>query len=241
MNTNEQFNNYDPYSDTRDNINEDEVEDLDDFIEKNNTGLDYYAILNVPKTATQDEIKNAYKKLCILYHPDKHSSDINKTVAQREFQKINKAYDILGNTKNKTIYDKYGEKGLDKTWDIGPLYKTPEQILSEFEKQIKFKREMELEHLLKSRGEIKLTFDASGQVLQPMPPPHYAPPNQPQAPIHPPRYGYHPPMPPHPPPPKPVTRGLAELLHLPLLQNTFIFHSWQLYSYIQKKKNMIKN
>jgi DnaJ family protein C protein 11 len=226
MNVNEQFNNYDPYSDTREDISDDEVEDLDDFIEKNQTEMDYYAILNVPKNATQDEIKNAYRKLCILYHPDKHSSDINKIVAQREFQKINKAYDILGNIKNKTIYDKYGEKGLDKTWDIGPLYKTPEQILSEFEKQVKFKREMELEHLLKSRGEIKLTFDASGQVLQPMPPPHYRPPNQPQTPTYPPRYGIHP-MPPHPPPPKPVTRGLAELLHLPLLQNTFIFHSWQ--------------
>ncbi|ORX50062.1 DnaJ-domain-containing protein [Piromyces finnis] len=185
--------------------------------------MDYYAILNVPKTATQDEIKNAYKKLCILYHPDKHSSDINKTVAQREFQKINKAYDILGNTKNKIIYDKYGEKGLDKTWDIGPLYKTPEQILSEFESQVKFKKEMELEHILKSRGEIKLTFDASGQVRQPMSP-HYVAPNQPHIYPH---YGKHP-MPAHPPPPpKPVTRGLAELLHLPILQNTLIFHSWQ--------------
>jgi len=49
MNVNEQFNNYDPYSDTREDISDDEVEDLDDFIEKNQTEMDYYAILNVPK------------------------------------------------------------------------------------------------------------------------------------------------------------------------------------------------
>jgi len=210
--------NYDPYAEEKEEI--DEVDDFDDFIEKNNTGMDYYAILNVPKTATQEEIKNAYKKLCILYHPDKHSSEENKVVAQKEFQKINKAYDILGNTKNKIIYDKYGEKGLDKTWDIGPLYKTPEQILEEFEKQVKFKRELELERILKSKGEIKLMFDASGQIPMPQQPPytqHHYP--------YPSRYGYRP-MPP-PPPPKSVSRGLADIFHLPRLQNSFIYHSWQ--------------
>eukprot|EP00833_Pecoramyces_ruminatium_P005726 jgi/Orpsp1_1/1179758/evm.model.c7180000070671.1 len=90
MNPNKPFN-YDPYAEEREDV--DEVDDFDEFIEKNNTGMDYYAILNVPKTATQEEIKNAYKKLCILYHPDKHSSEENKVVAQKEFQKINKAYD----------------------------------------------------------------------------------------------------------------------------------------------------
>jgi len=226
MNPNNKF--YDPYSFERENNDEDEVDDFDDFIEKNNSGMDYYAILNVSKNATQEEIKNAYRKLCILYHPDKHSTDINKSVAQKEFQKINKAYDILGNTKNRTIYDKYGEKGLNKTWDIGPLYKTPEQILGEFEKQVRFKKEMELEHILKSKGEIKLTFDASGQHLQPIPSP-YTPHNQQQHHSSSPHYGYgygYRPMP-SPSPPKPVTRGLADILHLPKLQNTFIFHSWQ--------------
>ncbi|KAG4107928.1 DnaJ-domain-containing protein [Neocallimastix lanati (nom. inval.)] len=216
MSTNEPFN-YDPYTEEKEDV--DEVDDFDDFIEKNSTGMDYYAILNVPKTATHEEIKNAYRKLCILYHPDKHSSDVNKVIAQKEFQKINKAYDVLGNEKNKIIYDKYGEKGLDKTWDIGPLYKTPEQILEEFEKQVKFKRELELEHLLKSKGEIKLMFDASGQILQPPPSPygqHHHP--------YPPRYGYRP-MPP--PPPKPISRGFADVFHLPKLQNSFIYHSWQ--------------
>ncbi|ORX75758.1 DnaJ-domain-containing protein [Anaeromyces robustus] len=217
MNPN-QFN-YDPYEDVKADINE--VEDFDDFVEKNNTGMDYYAILNVPKDATQEEIKNAYRKLCILYHPDKHSSDNNKIVAQKEFQKINKAYDILGNVKNKIIYDKYGEKGLDKNWDIGPLYKTPEQILEEFERQIKFKRELELEQILKSKGEIKLMFDATGKSQQPVLSPYTQ-----QQPYHHPRYGYgYRPMPP--PPPPQISRGLADILHLPKLHNSFILHSWQ--------------
>ena len=83
---------------------------------------------------------------------------------------------------------------------------------------------MELEHILKSRGEIKLTFDASGQLL-PLSSP-YTPHNQHQqqpSNLH---YGYgYRPMPP--PSPPPVTRGFADILHLPRLQNTFIFHSWQ--------------
>jgi len=62
-------------------------------------------------------------------------------------------------------------------------------------------------------------FDASGQILQPPPSPygqHHHP--------YPPRYGYRP-MPP--PPPKPISRGFADVFHLPKLQNSFIYHSWQ--------------
>lgn len=62
-------------------------------------------------------------------------------------------------------------------------------------------------------------FDASGQI--PPPPPPYTQ----QHHSYPPRYGYRP-MPP-PPPPKPISRGLADIFHLPRLQNSFIYHSWQ--------------
>ncbi|KAG4106567.1 DnaJ-domain-containing protein [Neocallimastix lanati (nom. inval.)] len=227
MNPNETFN-YGTYEEGGEDV--EDVEDFDDFIENNNTGIDYYAILNVPKSATQLEIESAYKNLCVLYHPDNHSSDVNKSVARKQFQKIKKAYDVLGNEKNRIIYDKYGEKGLDKTWDVGPLYKTPEQVLEEFGKQVKFKKELGLEHILKSKGEIKLMLDASGQISPPLPPP---PPSL-YGPRHPylPRYGYgYSPLPSSPlssaSPPKPVSRGLADVFRLPKLQSSFIYHSWQ--------------
>ena len=50
MNPNNKF--YDPYSFERENINDDEVDDFDEFIEKNNSNMDYYAILNVSKNVT---------------------------------------------------------------------------------------------------------------------------------------------------------------------------------------------
>lgn len=59
---------------------------------------DYYEILGVPKTASQQEIKSAYRKLAVLHHPDK-GGDINK------FQEISEAYDTLSDTGKRAAYD----------------------------------------------------------------------------------------------------------------------------------------
>lgn len=64
--------------------------------------MDYYAILGISKTATQDEIKKAYRKLASQYHPDKTGGDTKK------FQDIQRAYDILSNTDSKFKYDNQG-------------------------------------------------------------------------------------------------------------------------------------
>ena len=55
------------------------------------TGKDYYAILGVNKSATQEEIKKAYRKLALKYHPDRNPGD--KT-AEEKFKEINEAYDV---------------------------------------------------------------------------------------------------------------------------------------------------
>ena len=66
---------------------------------------DYYKALGVSKTATQDEIKKAYRKLAIKYHPDKNPDD--KT-AEAKFKDISEAYDVLGDEKKRQSYDTYG-------------------------------------------------------------------------------------------------------------------------------------
>ena len=62
---------------------------------------DYYAILGVSHSASQSDIKKAYRKLAVLYHPDKNPSHD----AKPRFQEINEAYDVLGDADQRAVYD----------------------------------------------------------------------------------------------------------------------------------------
>lgn len=68
--------------------------------------IDYYSILGVPKTASADDIKKAYRKLARKYHPDINPNDEE---AKRKFQQINEANEVLSNAENRKKYDEYGE------------------------------------------------------------------------------------------------------------------------------------
>ena len=71
-------------------------------------GKDYYKILGIPKTAKDDEVKKAYRKMALRYHPDK-----NKTIgAEEKFKEVAEAYEVLSDKKKRDIYDRYGEEGL---------------------------------------------------------------------------------------------------------------------------------
>lgn len=71
-------------------------------------GKDYYKILGVAKGANEDELKKAYRKLALKYHPDK-----NKTPgAEEKFKEIGEAYDVLSDSRKRQIYDQLGEEGL---------------------------------------------------------------------------------------------------------------------------------
>lgn len=71
-------------------------------------GKDYYKILGIAKGASDDEIKKAYRKLALKYHPDKNK----EKGAEEKFKEVAEAYEILSDPKKKEIFDKYGEEGL---------------------------------------------------------------------------------------------------------------------------------
>ena len=74
-------------------------------------GRDYYQLLGVPRTASQEDIKKAYRKLALKWHPDRCSPD-KKAEAQTKFQEIGEAFEVLSDVEKKRVYDQVGEEGL---------------------------------------------------------------------------------------------------------------------------------
>lgn len=71
-------------------------------------GKDYYKILGVAKSASDEEIKKAYRKMALKYHPDKNKSP----GAEEKFKEIAEAYDVLSDKEKRKMFDQFGEEGL---------------------------------------------------------------------------------------------------------------------------------
>ena len=71
---------------------------------------DYYDILGISKGATEAEIKKAYRKQAVEWHPDKHKD--NKEVAEKRFKEINEAYQVLSDSKKRQAYDQHGHSAF---------------------------------------------------------------------------------------------------------------------------------
>lgn len=74
------------------------------------TKRDYYEVLGVEKSATKDEIKKAYRKLAVKYHPDRNPGDKE---AEEKFKEATEAYEVLSDDQKRPVYDQYGHAGLD--------------------------------------------------------------------------------------------------------------------------------
>ena len=76
------------------------------------TKRDYYEVLGVPKNASDEEIKKAYRKLAMKHHPDRNQGDVSKN-AEAKFKEAKEAYEMLSDGNKRTAYDQYGHAGVD--------------------------------------------------------------------------------------------------------------------------------
>jgi len=75
-------------------------------------GKNYYELLDLPKNASDADIKKAYRKLALKWHPDKNPE--NQKEAEKRFKEISEAYEVLSDKSKRDIYDRYGKEGLTR-------------------------------------------------------------------------------------------------------------------------------
>jgi molecular chaperone DnaJ len=94
------------------------------------TKRDYYEILGVNKTASSDEIKSAYRKLAMQYHPDRNKA----TDAEEKFKEISEAYAVLSDQNKRQQYDQFGHAGIDMRYSQEDIFRGVdfEDILRDF-------------------------------------------------------------------------------------------------------------
>ncbi|KAM9592634.1 dnaJ homolog subfamily B member 6 isoform 3-T3 [Trichechus inunguis] len=100
--------------------------------------VDYYEVLGVQRHASAEDIKKAYRKLALKWHPDKNPE--NKEEAERKFKQVAEAYEVLSDAKKRDIYDKYGKEGLNggggshfgRPFEFGFTFRNPDDVFREF-------------------------------------------------------------------------------------------------------------
>ncbi|XP_061697022.1 dnaJ homolog subfamily B member 2 isoform X1 [Syngnathoides biaculeatus] len=103
--------------------------------------VDYYNTLGVSKTASQDDIKKAYRKLALKWHPDKNPD--NKEEAEKKFKEVAEAYEILSDQGKRDAYDRYGSDGIRRSGSSNSdlssdfpgftfTFRSPDEVFKEF-------------------------------------------------------------------------------------------------------------
>ncbi|TPX60781.1 hypothetical protein SpCBS45565_g07404 [Spizellomyces sp. 'palustris'] len=208
-----------------DAFEEEDLETAEERIERENapSAVDYYAVLNVERTATEEDIKNSYRRLCLTFHPDKHHRPEDKATAESRFEKIQKAHDVLSDPIKRHIYDTYGPDAAEMSWEVGARGQSREEIRAEFERQSRQRQEMAAETLVKPKGEISLSLDASpifdtdvwrSRHRRRLPLGRFEPVNT-------------------------QSRGLADVLQWPEVTQAFVKHSWE--TQITQQSTLIVN
>ena len=78
---------------------------------------DYYEVLGVDRSASEDDLKKAYRRLAMKYHPDRNPDDAD---AEEKFKEASEAYEILADAEKRQAYDQFGHAGVDPSQGGGP-------------------------------------------------------------------------------------------------------------------------
>ncbi|KAG9476429.1 dnaJ homolog subfamily B member 6 [Eleutherodactylus coqui] len=102
--------------------------------------VDYYQVLGIHRNVSADDIKKAYRRLALKWHPDKNPD--NKEEAERKFKEVAEAYEVLSDAKKRDIYDKFGKEGLtngggggshyDHPFEFGFTFRSPDDVFRDF-------------------------------------------------------------------------------------------------------------
>lgn len=92
---------------------------------------EYYNLLGVARDASESEIKKAYRKLALKYHPDKNPD--NRERAEKLFKQVAEAYEVLSNAEKRRLYDQYGKEGVDSGRPTGHGFGDMQDAFSVFE------------------------------------------------------------------------------------------------------------
>jgi DnaJ family protein C protein 11 len=138
-------------------VNDDDEDDTDSF----------YALLNVQRDATEEQIRDSYRALAVSLHPDKHTSSPElKAAAENRFRAVQRAYEVLSDAEKRGVYDHFGVQGLSRNWSMvrrsangGP--RTAEEMREEFKKFARQRTLDDLDNAVRSKGEYTVNLDAS--------------------------------------------------------------------------------
>jgi len=110
-----------------------------------------YALLNVERAASTNEIKDQYRALASIYHPDKQPDEEHRRAAHARFTAIQRAYEVLTDDAQRTIYDMFGEEGLRTKWDVGPRNQSKAALRARFLKEDEVRRRLDAAALIDSQ------------------------------------------------------------------------------------------
>jgi molecular chaperone DnaJ len=85
---------------------------------------DYYEVLGISHTASGEDVKKAFRKLALEYHPDRN----NNSDAEERFKEVSEAYQVLSNTEKRSVYDRYGHAGVEANGGAGKGFEGVENL-----------------------------------------------------------------------------------------------------------------
>lgn len=123
---------------------------------------DYYAVLNLPRSASLEDINGAFRRLSKIFHPDKHVDPKKKKHAELMFTKIKKAHEVLTDTNKRVIYDRCGAKGLEiEGMEVITRTKSAAEIIAELDRLQQEQEDRKLHQMTNPRGTVSVGINAT--------------------------------------------------------------------------------